>query len=205
MTKSSNTVSNMVNWFLDKIHLMNLRLLPFLKNEAAKIETTNTFDLSQISGKSNLAATPKATVGTILNLNFKKLFKDDATATRILNISVDKIPEIDKEIIIDIKEINERTLVKMNQEFFDKIYGPDQVKSEDEMRKKIVESMEKQFEQQSDQKLLNDITEYLIKKTKFDLPSEFLIKWIQNSGKEPMTAQAAKEEYDRSRKVLGIN
>ena len=50
------------------------------------------------------------------------------------------------------------------------------------MRKKIVESMEKQFEQQSDQKLLNDITEYLIKKTKFDLPSEFLIKWIQNSG-----------------------
>jgi trigger factor len=97
-------------------------------------------------------------------LNFKKLFKDDATATRILNISIDKIPEIDKEITIDIKEINERTLSEINQEFFDKIYGPDQVKSEDEMRKKIVESMEKQFEQQSDQKLLNDITEYLIKK-----------------------------------------
>ena len=57
-------------------------------------------------------------------MNFKKLFKDDATATRILNISVDKIPEIDKEIIIDIKEINERTLAEMDQEFFDKIYGP---------------------------------------------------------------------------------
>ena len=69
-------------------------------------------------------------------------------------------------------------------------------------RKKIVESLEKQFEQQSDQKLLNDITEYLIKKTKFDLPSKFLIKWIQNSGKEPMTAQAAKEEYDRSEKGI---
>ena len=172
------------------------------KNEASKIEVTNTFDLSQITGKSNLADLKKATVGTVLDLKFKKLFKDDATATRILNISADKIPEIDGEITIDVKEINERILAEMNQEFFDKIYGPDKVKSEDEMRKKIVEGMEKQFEQQSDQKLLNDVTEYLIKKTKFDLPSEFLIKWMQNSGKEPMTAQAAKEEYDRSEKGI---
>ena len=172
------------------------------KNEASKIEVTNTFDLSQISGKSNLAVLKKATVGTVLDLKFKKLFKDDATATRILNISADKISEIVGEITIDVKEINERVLAEMNQEFFDKIYGPDKVKSEDEMRKKIVEGIEKQFEQQSDQKLLNDVTEYLIKKTKFDLPSEFLVKWMQNSGKEPMTAQAAKEEYDRSEKGI---
>ena len=172
------------------------------KNEASKIEVTNTFDLSQITGKSNLADLKKATVGTVLDLKFKKLFKDDATATRILNISADKISEIVGEITIDVKEINERVLAEMNQEFFDKIYGPDKVKSEDEMRKKIVEGMEKQFEQQSDQKLLNDVTEYLIKKTKFDLPSEFLVKWMQNSGKEPMTAQAAKEEYDRSEKGI---
>ena len=119
-----------------------------------------------------------------------------------MKISVDKIPEIDKEITIEIKEINERALAEMNQEFFDKIYGPDKVKSEDEMRNRIVESMEKQFEQQSDQKLLNDVTEYLIKKIKFDLPSEFLIKWIKSSGKEPMTVQEAKEEYDRSEKGI---
>ena len=43
--------------------------------------------------------------------------------------------------------------------------------------------MEKQFEQQSDQKLLNDITEYQLKKIKFDLPDEFLIKWIKIQGK----------------------
>ena len=172
------------------------------KNEASKIEVTNTFDLSQITGKSNLADLKKATVGTVLDLKFKKLFKDDATATRILNISADKISEIVGEITIDVKEINERILAEMNQEFFDKIYGPDKVKSEDEMRKKIVEGIEKQFEQQSDQKLLNDVTEYLIKKTKFDLPSEFLVKWMQNSGKEPMTSQAAKEEYDRSEKGI---
>ena len=52
--------------------------------------------------------------------------------------------------------------------------------SEDEMKTKITEGLEKQFEQQSDQKLLNDVTEYLVAKTKFDLPAEFLKKWMQS-------------------------
>ena len=151
-----------------------------------------------MKGKSNLAALGKASVGTVLNLKYKNLFKDDATATRILNVSMDKLPEISGEISIDIKEINERIMAELNQDFFDKIYGPDQVKSEEEMRQKITESMEKQFEQQSDQKLLNDVTAYLVKKTKFDLPAEFLIKWMQNTGEQPLTAEAAKEEYERS-------
>ena len=173
-----------------------------IKNEAAGIETTHTFDLGQIKGKSNLAALGKATVGDLIQLKFKNLFKDEPTATRILSVSVDKLKEIEGEISFDIKEINERVLAEMNQEFFDKIYGPDTVKSEKEMRAKITKGIEKQFEQQSDQKLLNDVTEYLVAKTKFDLPAEFLKKWMQNSGEQPLSAEAADEEYDRSEKGI---
>lgn len=169
-----------------------------IKNEAAEIETTHTFDLGQIKGKANLSAFGNATVGEVIQLKFKNLFKDEATATRILNVSADKLKEIEGEISFDIKEINERVLAEMNQEFFDKIYGPDAVKSEEEMKAKITEGIEKQFEQQSDQKLLNDVTEYLVAKTKFDLPADFLKKWMQNSGEQPLSAEAASEEYERS-------
>ena len=173
-----------------------------IKNEAAEIETVNTFDLSEIKGKANLAAFRKSTVGDMVKLKYKSLFKDEPTATRILSVSVDKLKKIEGEISFDIKEINERVLAEMNQEFFDKIYGPNRVKSEEEMRLKIIESIEKQFEQQSDQKLLNDVTEYLVAKTKFDLPTEFLKKWMQNSGEKPLTAEAADEEYVRSEKGI---
>ena len=149
-----------------------------------------------------MAALGKATVGDLIRLKFKNLFKDEPTATRILSVSVDKLKEIEGEINFDIKEINERVLAEMNQEFFDKIYGLDTVKSEKEMRAKITEGIEKQFEQQSDQKLLNDVTEYLVAKTKFDLPAEFLKKWMQNSGEQPLSAEAADEEYDRSEKGI---
>lgn len=182
--------------------LEDFEITAVFKNDEAKIEATNTFDLSLINGKSNISALKKATVGTLLNLKFKKLFKDDATASRILNISPDKILEIKGEITIDIKEINERVMAEINQEFFDKIYGPNQVNSEEEMRQKVVEQMEKQFENQSDQKLLNDITEYLVNKTKFDLPDEFLMKWMQNSGEKSLNAEDARKEYERSEKGI---
>ena len=182
--------------------LEDFEITAVFKNDEAKIEATNTFDLSLINGKSNISALKKATVGTLLNLKFKKLFKDEATASRILNISPDKILEIKGEITIDIKEINERVMAEINQEFFDKIYGPNQVNSEEEMRQKVVEQMEKQFENQSDQKLLNDITEYLVNKTKFDLPDEFLMKWMQNSGEKSLNAEDARKEYERSEKGI---
>lgn len=173
-----------------------------IRNESAEIETSHTFDLGQIKGKSNKLAFGKATVGDEIKLKCKGLFKDESTATRILSVSTDKLKDIEGEISFDIKEINERILAEMNQEFFDKIFGPDVVKSEEEMKAKITEGIEKQFEQQSDQKLLNDITEYLVAKTKFDLPAEFLKKWMQNSGEQPLTAEAAGEEYERSEKGI---
>ena len=182
--------------------LEDFEITAVFKNDEAQIEATNTFDLSLINGKSNISALKKATVGTLLNLKYKKLFKDEATASRILNISPDKILEIKGEITIDIKEINERVMAEINQEFFDKIYGPNQVNSEEEMRQKVVEQMEKQFENQSDQKLLNDITEYLVNKTKFDLPDEFLMKWMQNSGEKSLNAEDARKEYERSEKGI---
>ena len=173
-----------------------------LKNEAAEIEVTATFDLTQITGKSNLEELKKAKVGSKLSLAFKKLFKEDATAARLLGVAEDKLKEIEGDIAIEIKEINERELAELNQELFDKLFGPGTVKSEAEMKEKIKEGIEKQFQQQSEQKLLNDVTEYLIDNTSFDLPAEFLKKWMQNSGKEPLTAVRAEEEYERSEKGI---
>tara|TARA_A100001011_G_scaffold380060_1_gene446867 strand:- start:12639 stop:13967 length:1329 start_codon:yes stop_codon:yes gene_type:complete len=180
----------------------NFEITAVIKNEVAEIDTTHTFDLSQIKGKTQLTAFKKATVGDVLELRYKNLFKDEATAKRILSVSSDKLNQIGSEIFFDIKEINERVLAEMNQEFFDKIYGPNVVKSVKDMRAKVSEGLEKQFEQQSDQKLLNDVTEYLVEKTKFDLPGEFLKKWMQNSGEQPLTPEAAEEEYERSEKGI---
>jgi trigger factor len=50
--------------------------------------------------------------------------------------------------------------------------------------------------------LLNAITEYLVENTKFDLPADFLKKWLAQAGEKPMTAEEAEAEYEKSEKGL---
>src|SRR5699024_8533271 len=76
------------------------------------------------------------------------------------------------------------------------------VKSEEELIEKIKEDGQKQFAQQSDQKLLDDVVEGLIENTKFDLPEEFLQRWIQANAEDKMTDEEAVEEFNRSEKGL---
>jgi len=42
----------------------------------------------------------------------------------------------------------------------------------------------------------------LVDSTKFDLPAQFLQKWMQTAGEEPMTEDQAKEEYEKSEKSM---
>jgi trigger factor len=85
---------------------------------------------------------------------------------------------------------------------FDKLFGSGEVTSVTELKEKIKEDAAKQFEQQSDQQLLNDVTEMLIENTNFELPKEFLQKWIQTAGEKELSEEEAKEEYEKSEKGL---
>jgi len=103
---------------------------------------------------------------------------------------------------LSIEEINLRKAAALDQAFYDKLFGADKVTSEAEMKQRIKEDSEAQFEQQSDQKLMNDVTEKLIEETKFDLPKEFLIKWMQHGGEKPLTEEEALAEYERTEKGI---
>lgn len=110
------------------------------------------------------------------------------------------------DVQFTISEINNRVLADLDQELFDKLFGKGEVTSVTELKDKIRVDSEKQFLQQADQKLLNDVTEYLIDNTKFDLPASFLQKWLQTAGEEPMTSDQAKDEYESLKKyALPIN
>ncbi len=165
-------------------------------------EQKSTIDLDQIKGKTNLKKFIGKKVGDTLQLKTKNLFKDDHDLMHALNIDHDDAHNFDTEVKFEISEINKLELSELNQDFFDKIFGEGVVKSEKEMRNKIKETAEVQFQVQADQKFLNDATEYLIENTKFDLPAEFLKKWLKTGTEKELTDEEAKAEYERSEKGL---
>ena len=167
-----------------------------------EIEHKATFELDVIKGKTQLKALKGAKVGDVVKLKTKNLFKDEHQNQRFLGVSHDEAHGLDIEVELTIEEVNHRELAELNQELFDKLFGEGVVTTEEALRQKIKEDSEAQFVQQSDQKLLNDVVESLIEQTKFDLPGEFLQRWIRVSGEQELSEEEAKAEWERSEKGL---
>lgn len=171
-------------------------------NEEEEINNKTTIELSNVKAKKALDALVGKKVGDVITLKTKGLFKEDYQLSSALGLAADKSADLNTEVTFTIEEINEREPAEMNQELFDKLFGEEKITSEKELREKIKKDTEKQFEQQADQKLLNDITENFIENVKFDLPTEFLKKWIQMTGEKPLTEEEAAAEFEKSEKGL---
>jgi trigger factor len=172
------------------------------KNEAEGIDKEGTLELGTIANKKTVEALLGKKVGDVATLKTKGLFKEDYLLSSMLGISGEKAKNLDITLDFTIGEINERELAKLDQELFDKLFGKDTITSKEGLAERIKEDSEKQFEQQADQKLLNDVTEHFIESTKFDLPADFLKKWIQMTGEKPLTQEEADKEYEKSEKGL---
>jgi trigger factor len=173
------------------------------RNQEVELETMVNFSIEDIKSKKLILALNEAKTGAILSFPAKRLFKDNVTAKRLLSVDDKKLEDIFKvDVTIELKEINERILADLNQELFDKLYEPGTVSSVKDLEEKIKVGLQTQFEPQANQKLMNDISEAIVEKTKFKLPVDFLKKWIQTSAKEPMTKEEAINEFNKSEKGI---
>jgi trigger factor len=140
--------------------------------------------------------------GDVVTLNTKGLFDDDHKLMDYLKLGHDDVHGLDINVDFKIEEITMSEPAELNQELFDKLFGPGNVSSVEEIKAKIKEDAEKQFASQADQKFLNDVTESLLTNTKFELPAVFLKKWIQTVGETQLTPEQAEAEYARSENGL---
>ncbi|MDP6922565.1 MAG: trigger factor, partial [Lutibacter sp.] len=171
-------------------------------NEEKEIEKKSTVALDQFKGKSNLKKLTGQKVGAVLSLSTKGLFVDDHTLMDVLGMGHEEVQGLKIPLTMTIEEINMTEPAEINQELFDKLFGPGNVSSEAELREKIKADAAQQFQSQADQHLLNAVTEYLVDNTRFDLPADFLKRWIAVSGEKTMSPEQALEEYEKSEKGL---
>jgi len=171
------------------------------KNSEFEVDNSSTFQLKNIEGKLNIDLIKKMKIGESIVLKTKGLFNKESDLSFHLKLNDNNKDQI-SDVEFTLNEINERIPADLDQDLFDKLFGKDKIKSVTELRLKLKEDAEKNFVNQSDQKLLNDVTEYLIDTTKFNLPETFLKKWMQKTGENKLTKEEAEEEYKKSEKGL---
>ncbi len=171
-------------------------------NEANGILNTTSLVLSVFKDKKTAKKFLGKKVGDVVTVSTKGLFDDDHKLMDYLKVAHDLVHGLDVEVAVKIEGITTSEKAALTQELFDKLFGAGVVNSVEEVKAKIKEDAEKQFVQQADQKFLSDVTDFLLTHTKFDLPAEFLIKWLQHSGEKPLTEAQAREEFAKSEKGL---
>ena len=168
-------------------------------NEAEQVDKFFTFAAKQL-GEKALEVLKGKKVGDQLSLSTKGLFKDPHMLMQALEKPHDVVHDLDIEVTFTIEKIEDQVLADMNEEFFQKVY-PDTT-TEADFREKVAKSIKEDFDHSSDVRLLDDATEMLIEKTKFDLPADFLKRWIRATSENPITEEEAAEDYEKSEKGL---
>ncbi|MEK6451562.1 MULTISPECIES: trigger factor [Myroides] len=171
-------------------------------NEEAGINKETKVAVEAFRTKTNQKKFLNKKVGEQVTVSTKGLFEDDHKLMEHLGVDHDAVHGLEIDVVFTIQEINETEKAELNQELFDKLFGEGVVTSVEQLKEKIKEDAEKQFAGQADQKFVNDVFESLLANTKFDLPAEFLTRWLETAGETRMTAEEAAAEYAKSEQGL---
>jgi trigger factor len=113
--------------------------------------------------------------------------KDEAGAEeRFFNIVITKVGLMEKR--------------ELNEEFFNQLYPNQDIKTEEELRNKLKEEIERHWTAQANNQIHDQVFHYLVDNAEINFPEGFLKKWIKtqsNQAKDqsPKTDEEVEQEF----------
>lgn len=134
--------------------------------------------------------------GDTVDIDIQKAFGGEAPRiAALLNIEEDAAADLKSKFRITVKNVNRLSEADLNQEFFDKLFGEGTVKTEEEFTAKIKEELTQMMTQDAERRLDKDLLEYSVSKVKFDLPDDFLKRWLKVTN-EKLSDEELQGGYD---------
>jgi trigger factor len=137
----------------------------------------------------------------VVDFDLKKAFPNDTEIAGILHKKKEDVAELEGNFRFTISEISRFHPAELGKELFDRTYGEGVVNSEEEFMKKIEDEISINLKRESDFKLMMDIKTLVIEKTNFQIPEEFLKRWLLKVN-ENTTHEQIEKEFDSFRKDL---
>ena len=133
--------------------------------------------------------------GDEISVDLAKLYKEESKRAAQLGKTADELAGMDMNFVFEVKNVNRRALAEMNQELFDKTFGPNTVSSEEEFLAKIKDTISENYTRETQAYLTKSIQDALVAKTAISLPDDFLKEWLKLTGEGKVTDEDIKKEY----------
>lgn len=163
-----------------------------LKSEDGEFEKTFSLPLSKVEKKS-LKKFVGVKKGDVIELDPSKVIKEELAET--VGVEEDEIEKLSGKFTFTVQNINRTELADFDQEFFDKLFGPNQVESEEAMREKVREIISENYNKEAVVYSDEQLKDKLIDSAKIDLPEEFLKEWLLKANEGKVTAEQVEKEY----------
>ena len=139
-----------------------------------------------------------AKVNDIIKFNPSVAYDGSETElSSLLKINKEQVAEHKGDFNFQITEITRFVLGDLNEELFEQVYPGAGIKTEEEFKQKISDSITEQFKKDSDYRFIIDVRNYLTKKLgKLEFPEEKLKKLMLANAKGDQ--KKVDENYDKS-------
>jgi len=134
-------------------------------------------------------------VGDKLILDPFKVEPDHDELGKMLGISHAQVHHLHHPFQFTIKQLGRMEGAELNQELFNKVYGPGAVSDEAGFRAKVSEDLSRMFNRETERLFRRDLVESILDHVKIDLPDTFLKKWIAAANEKPVSPEQVEQDY----------
>lgn len=134
-------------------------------------------------------------VNDTVDFDIKKAFPNDNEVAGLLKIKKEEAEPVSGNFRFTISEVTRFHPAELNTELYDKIYGEGVIATEEDFNKKIEDEIGASLKVEGDYKLMVDLKKVTTESTEFQLPEDFLKRWLLHVN-ENTTAEQIEKEFD---------
>ncbi len=139
--------------------------------------------------------------GDTVTFDIRTAFPNDYEIAGLLRKPKEMVTEINGPFTITVREVTRFMPAENDQALWDKVYGEGTVTSAGEFEAKVTDEIRQYFSRETEYKLRTDARDMLLQKVSFDLPEEFLKRWLLRVN-EKTTAEDIEKDWDHFRNDL---
>lgn len=128
--------------------------------------------------------------------NLAKAFTNITDRAAMLRIEKEEAEALTGDFKFVISSINRITPHELNEELFEKAYKGEEIKTIEQFRQRASKDLSQTYSKESDRFFTNEATLKLVKQSNFELPDEFMKRWILSNSQERLTAEQVEQDYE---------
>jgi trigger factor len=166
-----------------------------LNEKDGEFTTSTLLNISKAEGK-----TQGKFVGVskddIIEFDLRETFPSDEEVATLTSKPEDEVSDMKGTYTFQVENINRTEPADLDQDFFDKVLGPDAASSEEEFKEKVREILGGNYKKETEGYLEYKIREKIVDDTDMNLPKDFLKKWLLATNEGKLTQEDIDKDFD---------